>query len=135
MGTRGLLSSVARWIENSLGAEYLRRRLPADRWMFLRYEDFAADPRATVSRILEFLGEDSAPPFVDSSSVVLHENHTVAGNPNRFKLGPVAVRLDDEWRTRLPVGRRLVVRLLCWPFLMRYGYPLRLRGAGAPSSV
>jgi hypothetical protein len=135
MGTRGLLSSVARWIENSLGAEFLRRHVPPERWLFLRYEDFAADPRAAVSRILAFLGEDAPPPFLDRSTVVLGENHTVAGNPNRFKVGRVEVRLDDEWRRRLSLGRQLAVRLLCWPFLLRYGYPLRLRRTVVPTSA
>ena len=47
MGTRGLLSSVTRWTENGLGAAALRPYVPRDRWMFLRYEDFARQPRAS----------------------------------------------------------------------------------------
>jgi hypothetical protein len=133
MGTRRTLGSVARWLENTLGAEYLRRRVAADRWMFLRYEDFAADPRTTVARIIGFLGEDSSPPLVDRDTVVLHQNHTVAGNPNRFKVGEVRVRPDDEWRTGLPLARQLAVRLLCWPLLLRYRYPLALRTTAVPA--
>jgi hypothetical protein len=53
----------------------------------------------------------------------------VAGNPNRFKTGQVTIRLDDEWTRRMPRTRRLVVRALLWPFLLRYGYPLR---SGSP---
>jgi hypothetical protein len=127
MATRGLLSSVLRWTENSLGAELLRRRIPRDRWMFLRYEDFAAAPRATVARIIEFLGEQADPPFLDDRNVVLGQNHTVAGNPNRFRTGPVTVSADDEWRRALPRRRQSAVRALTWPFLLRYGFPLRVR--------
>jgi hypothetical protein len=127
MATRGLLSSVLRWTENSLGAELLRRRIPRDRWMFLRYEDFAAAPRATVARIIEFLGEQADPPFLDDRNVVLGQNHTVAGNPNRFRTGPVTVSADDEWRRALPRRRQSAVRALTWPFLLRYGFPLRAR--------
>ena len=123
MATRGLLSSVVRWTENSVGAELLRRRVPADRWMFLRYEDFATAPRATVGRILDFLGEEADPPFVDDRTVVLGENHTVAGNPNRFRTGRVTIAPDDEWRRAMPRRRQLAVRALTWPFLRRYGYP------------
>jgi hypothetical protein len=126
MGTRGLLSSLTRWTENALGAAVLRRRVPAERWLFLRYEDFAAQPRATVARILDFLGEHTAPPFVTEDTVELRVNHTVAGNPNRFRVGRVTIRLDDEWAARMPRTRRLAVRVLLWPFLLRYGYPLRL---------
>ena len=115
MGSRGLLSSVSRWLENGLGAAALRPHLPADRWMFLRYEDFAAQPRATIDRILTFLGEDAASPFVDDDTVVLDVNHTVAGNPNRFRTGPVTIRLDDEWSRRMPRSRQLLVQALTWP--------------------
>src|SRR4051794_15909185 len=130
MATRRLLPSVARWTENSLSAELLRRHVPAERWMFLRYEDFAASPRKTVTSILAFLGESVEAPFEDDTTVVLGVNHTVAGNPNRFRTGPVTIALDDEWRTRLPRARRLAVRGLTWPLLVRYGYAVtRLRRA------
>ena len=120
MGTRGLLSSVTRWTENGLGASALRRHVPADRWMFLRYEDFAARPRAAVSDILAFLREDGAPPFVDDATVVLDVNHTVAGNPNRFRVGQVRIRSDDEWSRRMPRHRQLLVTALTWPLQRRF---------------
>jgi hypothetical protein len=127
MDTRGLMSSLNRWVESSLGAAVLRRYVPEERWMFLRYEDFAREPRAAVSRILAFLGEDpEGGPFVTEDTVELHVNHTVAGNPNRFKVGRVTIRLDDEWTRRMPRARRFAVQALMWPFLLRYGYPLRV---------
>lgn len=134
MGSRGLLSSVSRWLENGLGAEALRPHLPSARWMSLRYEDFAAHPRASISRILAFLGEEGASPFVDHDSVVLDTNHTVAGNPNRFRVGQVRIRLDDEWRRSMPRSRQLVVQTLTWPMRLRFrrtfaGGPARSRSA------
>jgi hypothetical protein len=122
MATRRLLPSVARWEENCLSAEVLRRHVRPDRWMFLRYEDFATDPRAAVADILAFLGETPAPPFTEGNTVVLGVNHTVAGNPNRFRTGPVTIALDDEWCTRMPWYRQRAVRALTWPFLLRYHY-------------
>jgi len=130
MGTRGLLSSVTRWTENSLGAAVLRRHVPPDRWLFLRYEDFATEPRAALARILTFLGEDGEPPFVDDETVVLGVNHTVAGNPNRFRVGAVRVRLDGEWSRRMPRHRQLAVRALTVPLLLRFGYPLLVGSSG-----
>src|SRR3954454_347485 len=124
MGTRGLLSSVTRWTESSLGAAALRRHVPPERWMFLRYEDFAAQPRAALTRILAFIDEDGALPFVDDDTVVLGLNHTVAGNPNRFRAGRVKVSLDSEWSRRMPRHRQLLVRVLTWPLLLRFRYPL-----------
>jgi hypothetical protein len=130
MGSRGLLSSVSRWLENGLGAEALRPHVPSSRWMSLRYEDFGAHPRATISRILTFLGEDEAAPFLDDDSVELEVNHTVAGNPNRFRVGQVRIRLDDEWRRRMPRHRQLLVQALTWPLRRRF----RRSFAGGPAS-
>jgi hypothetical protein len=124
MATRRLVPSVARWTENCVSAEALRRHVPPERWMFLRYEDFATRPRDSVSRILAFLGEPARPPFADEDTVVLHTNHTVAGNPNRFRVGPVQITLDDEWRRRMLPRQQLAVRALAWPLLLRYHYPL-----------
>jgi Sulfotransferase family len=122
MATRELVPSVARWTENFLCAEVLRRYVPPERWMFLRYEDFAARPRETVTAILAFLGQPVAAPFEDEDTVLLRTNHTVAGNPNRFRTGRVTIALDDEWSRSMPRRRQLAVRGLTWPFLLRYGY-------------
>ena len=131
MATRRLLPSVARWTENCLSAEVLRRYVPPERWMFLRYEDFAARPRESVARILAFLGETAAAPFEDEDTVVLGPNHTVAGNPNRFRTGPVTIALDDEWTRRMPRQRQLAVRALTWPLVLRYRHR---RNPGVPTS-
>jgi len=123
MGSRGLLSSVSRWLENGLGAAALRPHVPPDRWMFLAYEEFATQPPAAISRILDFLGEPGPAPFVDDDSVELDVNHTVAGNPNRFRVGLVRIRLDDEWRRRMPRRRQRLVQALTWPLRRRLPRP------------
>ena len=123
MRTRGLLPSALRWVENCLGAEALRRHVPAERWMVLRYEDFAAEPRVAIDRVLAFLGEDGEVPFRSEDTVELSVNHTVAGNPDRFRVGRVRITEDDEWRRGMPLRRRVAVRALTWPLLLRYGYP------------
>ena len=53
---------------------------------------------------------------------ILGQVHSIAGNPDRLRAGPVEVRLDDGWkREMMPVDRRLVTALT-WPLLSRYGY-------------
>ena len=125
MGTRGLASTVRRWSGNSLSAEALRRRLPPSRWLYMRYEDLAAEPRASVARIVDFLGEAGAPPFVDEHTVLLRPNHIVAGNPSRFTTGEVTVRADDAWRRGMSRRDQWIVELTTWPLMLRYGYRLR----------
>lgn len=125
MGTRGLTSTVRRWTGNAVYAELLRRRIPADRWMHLRYEDFAARPRESVESILDFLGESGEAPFPDAHTARLHPNHIVAGNPSRFTTGDVTIRPDEAWQLEMSLRDQRLVASLTLPLLLRYGYLAR----------
>lgn len=131
MGTRGMAPTVRRWLDNCLTAEALRRRLPPARWLHLRYEDFAADPRGCVEAIVALVGAQGAAPFLDDHTVVLHPNHIVAGNPSRFTTGTVTIRADDAWRRDMPRRDQLLVRALTWPVMVRHGYPVAMNNAQA----
>lgn len=133
MGTRGPVSSASRWMENAIGAELLRRRLPADRWMDLRYEDFVAAPAATIAAVLGFVGIDRQAPFISADTVILGANHIVAGNPSRFRTGEVRIREDDEWMRRMAPRDRLWVDAIVLPLLARYRYPLRTTTEDRPA--
>ena len=122
MGTRGLASSVRRWTANALYAEALRRRYPPDRWLHIRYEDFAARPRDTIEDILAFVDAPGATPFTDARTARLNPNHIVAGNPSRFTTGEVTIRRDDAWKREMPRRDQRVVAALTLPLRMRYGY-------------
>lgn len=134
MGTRGLASTVRRWSGNALYAEALRRRLPARRWLHVRYEDFATRPREVVDAVLALLGEPGPAPFVDDHTVRLHPNHIVAGNPSRFTTGEVAISPDEAWRRDMAGADQRLVVALTLPLLVRHGY-LRRPGAGGRRSV
>jgi len=56
-------------------------------------------------------------------------NHTVAGNPMRFRVGTIRLTVDDAWRSELPAARRRLVSLLTRPLLVRYGYAGERGGA------
>jgi hypothetical protein len=122
IGTRRLPSSVRRWTANCLGAEMLRRRLPASRWLDLRYEDFARDPRGATDKIMRLLKETGNTPFENDDTVILRPNHIVAGNPSRFTVGSVKIRLDEAWRTQMSTRDQLLVEAATKPLMLRYGY-------------
>jgi hypothetical protein len=114
--------STAYWHGFNLAAYAIARRWP-DRSSFLRYEDFIADPDATVDRLLRMVGADAAANPMHGRTVDLHTNHTVTGNPDRFRTGPTVIRdTDDAWRTRLPHRDRRIALALAWPLSWRYGY-------------
>jgi hypothetical protein len=124
----GVVSASGRYLLYNLLTEGLRReRLP---YVRLRYEELVASPADALQRILGGVGEAGEPlPFIQDGSVTLRPSHTVDGNPMRFARGPVALRLDDEWRTRLGAGDRILVSALTWPLLARYGYLSQRRAA------
>lgn len=111
------------WVKDNLLLDLLRPlRVPCLR---LRYEALVAHPREHTAAILRHAGQDGANlGFVGDGHVDLAVDHTVAGNPMRFRQGRVDLRADDEWRQAMPRAQRLVVTALTWPLLLRYGYRL-----------
>jgi hypothetical protein len=122
MGTRRLSSSTRRWTSNCWGADVLRRHVPEERWLRLRYEDFCAAPRETFGAILGLLGEQGASPFEGPDTVRVNPGHIVAGNPSRFTVGPVKIRLDEEWRTAMSRRDQQLIGWSTYPWRRRYGY-------------
>jgi hypothetical protein len=128
----GPATASKNWIALNLGAEMVRSRYPS-RSIRLRYEDFAADPRAALGRILDLVKEPAGEsPFLDDRTVELTPRHTLKGNPNRYQTGPIVIRRDDDWRSRLPARSAATVTLMTLPLLLRYRYPLRIRRPAAP---
>ncbi len=97
-----------------------RRR---DRYLRIRYEDFATRPRETVREIVRFVGEPADElPFATEDTAELGVAHTVAGNPVRFRTGSVPISLDEAWRAKLPPRDARILETLSWPLRQRYGY-------------
>lgn len=114
--------TALRWLAWNWTVErYWRAR--EGRYLRLRYEDLIQDPRRELTRISAFMGEkDPVLPLVEEDTVRLSGNHTVWGNPSRFKTGLVQLRDDDEWRTAMSDADRTVIRRVTSPLLSRYGY-------------
>lgn len=122
-------TSIARgalkWAYSNAMIDAATRRIAGERLMRVRYEDFVSDPLGISTRIATFAGADASElPFSTDSDIILEPTHTVWGNPNRLRTGPVRLRADDEWRSAMSLGDHLVVTTLSWPLLLRYGYSL-----------
>ena len=96
-------------------------------YLRVRYEDLVASPEPTVRRIVEHVRPEDVPDlsFIDGDTLALGVDHTVGGNPMRFTQGPMQIRRDESWRTKLPAGDRAWVTALTAPWLARYGYRVR----------
>ena len=113
----------ARWITDNLMLDLLDAL--GTRRVLVRYEDFVADPRLTLQRLAVLTGvaADTAP-FLDVEGRVanLVSAHTVAGNPMRFRTGPLEVRRDDDWREQLRPWQRRTIKAATLPVRFRFGY-------------
>lgn len=115
--------TARRWAKNHALCEVL---LPGhvDSFTRLRYEDFVDRPVPTLERIMATTGVAAALPFTGERTVRLAATHSVSGNPSRFRLGDVTLRLDDEWRNAMSLPDRAVVTTVTWPLLLRHHYVL-----------
>ena len=134
--------SIVGWnLKNALAEYFWGWRPKSGRYMRVRYEDFAQDPRKTILDIRDMLGEKSeAGFFVDARTARLHRvTHQVYGNPARFHSDEVRIVPDLEWTRSLSPRTRWLTTLTTSPFLKRYGYPLRVnvaaKRAGAAAAV
>ncbi|BCY15437.1 sulfotransferase [Actinoplanes sp. L3-i22] len=121
--------STMHWLVWNAFAERLAKSYP-HRYQRLRYEDFAAAPRHVIEGLLDFAGVDAGGgPFLDDATVRLAPNHTVSGNPSRFRTGDVTLRADERWRQEQALGPRLAATAMALPLLHRYGYSMVPRSA------
>ena len=122
MRRRGLLSSSAIWSSGNLLVERLLRRPESD-YVRVRYEDLVTDPDRTLRTLTRALGwPDLQLPEAADGVVHLQSGHAVAGNPDRHDDGALRLRLDDEWRSRMPPREQRLVYSLTRPLSVRYGY-------------
>jgi hypothetical protein len=113
--------SGAYWTGFNAASDAVGRAFP-QRYLRLRYEDFAADPATALRRTLDLVGLDDPVPVDGAGTATLGVNHTVTGNPDRLTRGVVRVRPDEAWREDLPRLDRAAAMLLAAPLLRRYGY-------------
>lgn len=124
MHRTGAVESALWWSAFDVVGAALRAR-PGTSWSTVRYEDFVADPRSTVARVLDEAGHPATPAdlaHVHGDRLQLGTTHQVAGNPVRFRSGEVTVRGDEAWRSTLPVRDRRVVEALTVGLRHRHGY-------------
>jgi len=122
MPQHGPVKSSFGWVRHNILLEPLGFRNP--NYIRIRYEDFMDDPHEVLHDILSLVRQQAKafPLAPGECTVKLGVNHTVAGNPMRFKTGPVELRTDNEWKARMADIDRRIVTMLTWPLLMKYGY-------------
>ena len=116
------VEAAAMWLAGNLAYELIARANPS-RAIRIRYEDLCARPRDELDRLGATLGvpvRDVAERAAGSDA--FSTGHMLGGNPVRHE-GKVAFDPSrQERRAPLPLPVRLLVLLICWPLMLRYGY-------------
>ena len=117
-----LLTSLAWLTSNGLAAE-LRKCRP-ERYLQLRYEDLATNPRTVLDDVLEWFAEPRGASQIIDDEATFHNlpGHTIAGNPMRFDNCRKRIEMATEWRDKLSLRDRLLATAVTSPLLFRYGY-------------
>jgi len=123
MATYSPLRSAVRWDAYNLGTTSVLTR-GASRSMRLLYEDFVLDPRGSLEAVVRFVAEE---PDLDrfptsNEASMIEPLHSVSGNPNRFAVGAMPIRADDEWREEMRQADRVMVSAATWPVRRWFGY-------------
>lgn len=123
LGKLILIQDALSWVVMNLMTKFILRRLAAKNSLSITYEDFVANPRATLEKVAALVDEPLEElSFLNGNTAVLGENHIAFGNTNRKDTGPVDLREDLAWVSHLTNIERRMVEILTSPLSGQYGY-------------
>lgn len=127
--------TARRWLLTNLVCSSLLSRRRPGRYLRLRYEDFVADPGATLRRIAALCEVDLAETIRKvTEGEALEVGHTVGGNRVRMTRR-LAIRPDLEWRAKLSAAQESSIWRWTGRLLRHYGYARGLEGLAQGSPV
>ena len=121
MPIQSTLMASVKWA----GVNILSERLRANGFPYLRvrYEDLVEDPEGITRAILAFAGLPfDELSYIRGKSIHVQASHIPLGNPGKFVRGGVEVRGDFRWRSGLSWHKQMLVQLITWFLVSRYGY-------------
>jgi len=109
---------------NMFLAKILKRKMPSDRFLRLRYEDIIDDTNHVLVQLESYLGVDFSETLAAiKSEAGLEQEHNVAGNRLRMKSNIKLIH-DDSWITDAPFLQRTLTTIMSLPLLLMLGYEI-----------
>lgn len=120
-GTDRNASIVARWIRSTRAAERNLARYPG-RYLVVRYEDLATDPRPRIREVCEFVGEG-----FDESMMEMRggdERSLQGGNSSFDELPPgvISTRSIGRYKSELSARRVAFIEAMSRPYMRAFRY-------------
>ena len=108
------------WYGYNILADKLESR--ATTYQRILYEDFVRDPGSVLRAIIaKAVGRDLPLPFLNGNRATVHQQHDLAGNPDKLISGEVVIGKEKS-SSSMPFTRRLLVDVTTFPMKLRYGY-------------
>ena len=122
MEQTGPATMALKWVDYNLLFHVLRALGASS--VLLRYEDLVREPETALERLITLVGETRPPGPLpgEGGSVEIRPEHTLSGNPLRFRTGSMPLQNDEEWKQRMPDSQRRIVSAITAPLLVAYGY-------------
>ncbi|MCX6082314.1 MAG: sulfotransferase [Chloroflexi bacterium] len=117
--------SAIHWNLQNISADILKMKNYVKCFSLLRYEKFVCEPANIADQIRIFTGMNMNVPydsFIENQEVILKPGHGISGNPMRFKTGKLKIVLDQEWQASMYRSDKVLVTILTFPLLLKYGY-------------
>ena len=84
----------------------------------IKYEDLASEPKKVLTDLFHFLNlnNETEDIFLCDNVAKLNKNHTVSGNPMRFRSGEIMLRQDEKWKENMCRKDKIISSILALPF-------------------
>jgi hypothetical protein len=130
--TQDVYAAVCTWTEAIDSGRRAARRLPADTYFELRYEDLVADPPARLAELCDFLGEEYDPAMAEPHKIAgstIPERKTWHADTQRA----VMAAPSGTWQDRLQPWEIALCETAMASRLRALGYPVSGRGGRLPA--
>lgn len=121
------------WLIANLQSEIVRLYHPG-RVLRIRYEDLTSNPRHELQRLTEFLNIDFTPVIgAMERGEKMTVGHIIGGNDHMRSSGGFVLEPKVGSHAPLPAIYSVMVKLISWPLMLLYRYPL-IQRSQPPSS-
>ena len=114
-------NAAERWNHyHRLSLQLMRKHVPAEHRLSLRYEDLIAEPKTQLEKICALMGTDYHPDMLDLSRET--HSHAAGGNVARFAFSGGLRQTDDAWRDKLNQNDLAILEKQAGKLNVEFGY-------------